>query len=405
MGDVPGKGWNLLANYYDTSLLRNMAAYHLGDMFDNMPYSVNSRSVEVYVNGSYQGVYLLCEDVNVNKYRLAIAEEPELVEKNGYLVEITRSKSSESFTIDSTQYAIKSKISEDSNTAMLQKDYISRYMEQSFNALKKGNREQIEELIDIPSLIDNFIANEICKNPDIGWGSFFICKDAGGKLMFAPMWDYDSAFGNFAIINGFDSPYEVNAYDVTNNNANSNQWYYYALQNNWFREAVAVRWREMSEQVKALPDFVKEEAQKNLRSYIRNFEMWEPVKEYYYETDAISKLIEYQEHADYLSEWIDKRIGWLDVYFNSDDFMNGVFPDENGKPADVENAFAVSRFTFYYSPDFIDYDSLSFSIAASSSNKGKIQRFLLRSGHKYRLSFDVSGPDVYADTKTAAART
>ena len=391
LGEGPGKSWNLLANYFDSSLLRNMTAYHLGDMFTNMPYSVNSRSVEVFVNGSYQGVYLFCENINVNKSRLPIAEEPELVEENGYLVELTRSHSFDCFTIDSTQYTIKSKLSDDSYVKMLQKDYISQYMEQSFDALRKGNKEQIEELIDVPSLVDNFIANEICKNPDIGWGSFYICKDAGSKLMFAPMWDYDSAFGNFAIIYGFDSPYGINEYDITNNNANSNQWYYYALQNDWFREAVAVRWREMSEQINTLPDFVKEEAQKNLRSYKRNFDMWEPIKEYYYETNDISKLTEYQEHADYLSEWIGKRIKWLDGYFNSDDFMNGIFFDENCKPADVENAFAVTWFTFYDLPDFIDYESLSFSIEASSFNKGFFRRFLLRSGHKYKLSFDVSG--------------
>ena len=59
VGDGPGKGWNLHANYYDTSLLRNMTAFRLGDMLDKMPYSPNCRSVELYVNGSYHGVYLL----------------------------------------------------------------------------------------------------------------------------------------------------------------------------------------------------------------------------------------------------------------------------------------------------------------------------------------------------------
>ena len=37
LGDGSAKSWNLVANYYDTSLLRSMTAYHLGDMLDNMP--------------------------------------------------------------------------------------------------------------------------------------------------------------------------------------------------------------------------------------------------------------------------------------------------------------------------------------------------------------------------------
>lgn len=79
LGDGAAKSWNLVANYFDTSLMRNMTAYHLGDMLDGMPYSANSRSVEVYVNGSYQGVYLLTEAVNVAKSRINITENPDLV--------------------------------------------------------------------------------------------------------------------------------------------------------------------------------------------------------------------------------------------------------------------------------------------------------------------------------------
>ena len=108
LGDGAGKSWNLVANYYDTSLLRNMTAYHLGDMFENIPYSANSRSVEVYVNGSYQGVYLLCESVNVNKSRLNITEAPDEVENNGYLVEMTRYDCDYPFEIEYAQYDIKS---------------------------------------------------------------------------------------------------------------------------------------------------------------------------------------------------------------------------------------------------------------------------------------------------------
>ena len=312
VGDGPGKGWNLLANYYDTSLLRNMTAYHLGDMLDNMPYSVNSRSVEVYVNGSYQGVYLLCEDVNVNKSRLAITEEPDLVAENGYLVEMTRSRAEDRFEVANAYYEIKSKLSDDSPTAIMQKEYISNYIAKSLNVLRRQDRARAEELIDISSLVDNFIANEICKNNDIGWGSFYICKDAGGKLTFAPIWDYDLALGNYENYKGFDSPYGINEFDITECNSNSNQWYCYALQNDWFREAVSVRWKEVVDQVKSLPDYVKEEAKKNMRSYMRNFEMWDPLgKEYFFETESIAKFTEYQEHTDYLSEWIAKRIQWL----------------------------------------------------------------------------------------------
>ncbi|MGN0614729.1 CotH kinase family protein [Ruminococcus flavefaciens] len=392
IGNGSGKGWNLLANYFDTSLLRNMTAYHLGDMLDNMPYSVNCRSVEVYVNGSYQGVYLLCEDINVNKNRLAITEKPELVEGNGYLLEMTRTCTNEHFEVDNAYYDIKSKLSDDYPTALMQKEYISNYIAKSLNVLRRQDKARAEELIDIPSLADNFIANELCKNNDIGWGSFYLCKDAGGKLVFAPMWDYDLALENFDVYKGFDSPYGINEFDVTASNSNSNQWYCYALQNDWFREAVAARWKEVSERVKTLPDYVREEAKTNMRSYMRNFEMWEPLgKEYFFETDSIAKFTEYQEHIDYLSEWITKRIQWLDGYFCSEDFKKGVFLDENNKPVDTENAFAATKIIYGDIPSSFDYYNIGYDIEANKWNRLTFQRFWFRAGHRYRLSFDISG--------------
>ena len=392
VGDGPSKGWNLLANYYDTSLLRNMTAFHLGDLLDNMPYSPNCRSVELYVNGSYQGVYLLCEDINVNKNRLSITEEPDLVEGNGYLVEMKRTSTEEHFEVDNTQYIINSKLSDDYPTAVLQEKYISNYIAKSLNVLRRQDKASAEELIDIPSLVDNFIANEVCKNNDIGWGSFYICKDAGGKLTFAPMWDYDLALGNYENYKGFDSPYGINEFDITSINSNSNQWYCYALQNDWFREAVAIRWKEVTKRINTLSDYVKEEAQKNIRSYVRNFEMWEPLgKEYFIETDSIAKFTEYQEHIDYLSEWIAKRIQWLDGYFSSEEFKNGVFLDENNKPVDAENAFAAINIMCSDISGRFDYEAPGFDIEATKWSSITFRRFWFRAGHKYRLSFDISG--------------
>ena len=396
LGDGTGKSWNLVANYYDTSMLRNMTAYHLGDLLEHIPYSANSRSVEVYVNGEYQGVYLLCEAVNVNKNRLAITEAPDKIEDNGYLVEMTRYDCDYPFQIEYAQYDIKSDLSADSTIQAQQKAYIADYMEQSLNTLKSGDQAQAENLIDISSLVDNFIANEICKNVDSGWDSYYICKDAGGKLQFAPMWDYDLALGNFADVKGFACAEGVNVYNVANSNANSNPWFCHALQNEWFREAVAVRWSEIVGQVKTLPEFVTAEAQENVRSYERNFTKWNTIgKKVFSEPESIVNLTSYQAHADYLSDWLTQRIDWLDGFFASEDFANGVFLDENGKPVDTENAVAVSTLMFWGGTGEIDVDSPGFTCTATNQMWGGGQALstglMLQKGQTYRLSFDSSG--------------
>ncbi len=239
-----------------------MVAYHLGDMLDGMPYSANCRNVEVYVNGTYQGVYLMTEAVNVAKSRINITENPALIEDNGYLVEMSWYDCDYPFYVEHQQYDVKSDISPDAEISKQQVDYISGYMDDALKALKSGDKESAEQYIDIASLVDNYIANEICKNVDSGWDSYYISKDAGGKLTFHPMWDYDLALGNFIDVKGMDAEEGLTVYNVSNCNANSNQWLCHAVQNDWFRNAVTQRWQEVYECVKILPEFVTTEAEK-----------------------------------------------------------------------------------------------------------------------------------------------
>ncbi len=397
-GDGAAKSWNLVANYYDTSLLRNMAAYHLGDMLDGMPYSANCRSVEVYVNGTYQGVYLMTEAVNVAKSRINITENPALIEDNGYLVEMSWYDCDYPFYVEHQQYDVKSDLSPDVEISKQQVDYISGYMDDALKALKSGNKKSAEQYIDIASLIDNYIANEICKNVDSGWDSYYISKDAGGKLTFNPMWDYDLALGNFIDVKGMDAEEGLTVYNVSNCNANSNQWLCYAVQNDWFRNAVTQRWQEVYERVKTLPEFVTIEAEKNAASYERNFTKWNTLgKKVFSEPDEIAELTTHKAHADYLSRWLENRIAWFNTYFASDNWKKGVLLDENEKPIDPYNAVAVSTLMFWGGTGEIDMDSPGFTAQASNNMWGGGQALstglMMFNGQKYRLSFDYVAPD------------
>lgn len=65
------------------------------------------KSVEVYLNGEYEGVYLLSELVNVNKNRVNVAEEIDQVEENGYLVEMSQYAEGDTFEADTALYEVK----------------------------------------------------------------------------------------------------------------------------------------------------------------------------------------------------------------------------------------------------------------------------------------------------------
>ncbi|MBO5653539.1 MAG: CotH kinase family protein, partial [Clostridia bacterium] len=87
LGDGKAKDWVLLDHVGEQSMLRNYAARLLGDMLDGIPYSTNSRLVNVYLNGKYVGVYELAEQVEVGKDRINVDDSRSEAE-NGFLVEL-----------------------------------------------------------------------------------------------------------------------------------------------------------------------------------------------------------------------------------------------------------------------------------------------------------------------------
>ena len=64
------KKWALVANHYDRSLLRNSAAGFVGKVFTNLEWTPKDSAVDLYVNGSFRGSYILIERVNLEGGRI-----------------------------------------------------------------------------------------------------------------------------------------------------------------------------------------------------------------------------------------------------------------------------------------------------------------------------------------------
>jgi hypothetical protein len=59
------KKWALVANHYDKSLLRNSLSGFVGSKMTKLAWTPKSKPVDLYVNGSYRGSYLLIERIAV----------------------------------------------------------------------------------------------------------------------------------------------------------------------------------------------------------------------------------------------------------------------------------------------------------------------------------------------------
>ena len=192
------KDWVLLADYIDGALVRNMLAYKVAIQLSELGSTPNCQSVEVYLNGEYRGVYLLCEQVEVNEHRVEISEDETAVD-TGYLVEMDGWKDDVQVAVPdnlngSRKYTVKAPDS-DVITAE-QKAYIQQYLRDCISAIQGTDYERVKELIDIKSFAQAYIVYELFKNPDVDYSSVYFHKDVGGKLRCGPVWDFDMSIGN-----------------------------------------------------------------------------------------------------------------------------------------------------------------------------------------------------------------
>ena len=320
LGSGKDNVWVLLANVCDQSLQRNHVSFELARSFDGIAFSPASLSVEVYLNGEYRGVYLLAEEIRDSKARVNIDTDGYETETDiGYLVELSSYAKGDTFTVNGKSYQIHSDLSEKSSVKRDQIAFISDYLSRCAAALKKGDRAEIEELMDISSIVDTYLTEEVVKNLDTGWDSYYLYKEKGGKLCLGPLWDFDLSLGN---ANEGEELY-YNLFTATRSGSGGgNPWYYTAMEHEWFRELVVARWDEVkADLLDTIPAAVREEGSSKLRSYERNFIRW-PIfgTTQNRETEAIRKLKTYTAHYEYLASWAEQRIAWLDETYHRADF-------------------------------------------------------------------------------------
>ena len=212
LGLGKNKSWSLIANWLDTTFIRNYIAYKTGALLDTS--AMDCELVELCINGTYEGIYLLTEKYGLGDTRVATAGDGYDVDGDGEIAEFLIEADSRAiennepnrFQVSSsdTWFVVKDPDEEDlSDTDQCFTDMVA-YMNQVDSAIM--TRNHYEDYIDVDSLIDVYIVNEVYKNPDFGYGpsektgvysSSFTYKEEGGKLYFGTIWDFDIAMGRF----------------------------------------------------------------------------------------------------------------------------------------------------------------------------------------------------------------
>lgn len=198
LGMPKDKRWVLLANYWDRTNLRNDVGLEIARRATGMAWNPRSQFVQLYIDGKYEGMYLICEKIKSSKSRVNITEmdvtdtaAPAVT--GGYILEFDYTEDEPTYKTTSYRYDVK--IKEPDAPTTEQQNYIMGYLNAFEKVLKSSatvKREDYEKYIDVNSFIDFWLVGEIVMNKDFnGPASCYMYKDRGGKLFAGPVWDLD----------------------------------------------------------------------------------------------------------------------------------------------------------------------------------------------------------------------
>lgn len=276
------KSWVLLRSYWN--LAPDYMAFTLAkEIFGGKYYSSDCTYVNLYLNGEYAGMYLLCEQNQAAEGRVDVYEpkSDETQNEIGYLIELDNYVDDEhpnftisvgnaeltdingvTRTIDDKDYSVKS----NTNTNG-QVEFIEKYTQGVFRILFEATsnnkpmmfdkdynvvsaegtystpKEAVEAVIDLDSAADMLILEELVHNYDVGAGSFYLAVDFSEnskykKLTFLAPWDfnwayYDNAYGKY---------YAGTYQDIMMDEDRSNYWLIMLMNADWFRDIVKEKW-------------------------------------------------------------------------------------------------------------------------------------------------------------------
>ena len=300
MLDMPSdKRWLLLAEYSDKTFLRNRIAFELGYLSE-LEWTPLSQYAELIFNGKHQGLYHITQKVEESKNRVNITDE-------GYLLEIDQLDRLDPgdvyFYSDHFLLNIKEpEIVKNSAEYTYIRDYMLDFEEALFGPNFKDPVNGYQKYIDMESVVDWFLINEIAKNVDAkSFASIFMYKAPGEKLYMGPIWDFDLGFGN---VNYADPEFPTGFW------VRHNPWISRMLQDPTFVLKVKQRFSYFLNREQQIYDLIDEYYAYLYVSQWENDHIWNTLGVWVWPNSQVFNT--YEEEIAYLKYWIETRLNWME---------------------------------------------------------------------------------------------
>ena len=310
-GEKKNKSWVLLAMYNDFSYVKDRLAFGIADSLGTDVFVPSYNYVELYLDGVYQGLYLMTDQVDENGGRTGVKEDfAENAVEVPFLVEMDEYSSDEGeegvawFTVSDFPYTVKYP-EEDERYIAAQFDYIKGYIEKVDSLCRKKDvtLAELSEYIDISSFIDYFIVQETMGQIEINGKSVYMSKAVGEPMKMGPVWDFDwSVTGPHTWLSARDTYKD----DYSGLRSNSN-WFGLLYKNSpEFRKALSERWKEVKPLILAELDKVEAERELIYKAAMKDSYKWHSLRIFYKG---------FEDCREEVFEWCRGRVEWLDGAF------------------------------------------------------------------------------------------
>ncbi|MBR5170909.1 MAG: CotH kinase family protein [Muribaculaceae bacterium] len=330
--------WAMLAPYSDRSMIRDLLGFEVARPW--MEYTPQGRLCEVYLDGIYYGIFVMCEVVSKGKYRLNLDDPGEEGDAltGGYLMEVGAPEGpvyvSKYRPVDNNGYSYNDSTSfiyfqyqspdyEDMTPAQIA--YIhsaidemeSLYASSKFRDPVVGYRR----LVDVQSFMDYQLTMEVCHNMDAYRlsGKFYKRRDSVDTRFKMVVWDMNLAFGNCRHNQGYMTNtwvYRLNPYLHKRGDHLIPFWWYRMNIDKVYvadRKARWAQWREANLQYDRFMATVDSLANEVTccGAEARNTQAWPRWGTWLWPNYFVANS--YEEEITFMKEWITERIAWMDA--------------------------------------------------------------------------------------------
>lgn len=353
LGMDKGKKWCLLANSFDKSLMRNSLVYDLG-LQNGVTYSSQSRFVDVYINGTYNGNYLMTEPVEAKTGRVEIDAYNST--NNDILLELgTRNEQGVDhfqtpklgITFDVNDPEKGDDLTDAEVDAKIQR--ARAFLGDFETALSKNNYDEILKYMDEDTFVNFYIASELFKNVDFNFSStrFYI---KGSKVYAGPLWDFDLSSGNCKP--EYYREYYVDGVSYKGYYCQGMNWYKKLFKNETFYSKVKQRYKELQY---VIQNMYKTDSETTLSinyladqygaSFERNYKDknnlgagWSLTDDDGYSYTSTAHWTNWKQPIEFLRDWLKNRNAWLCERWGIN--MNSAY--EESKPGHGEEPTTVA---------------------------------------------------------------